>query len=61
MPGLSNFVFGQAFERNCPNVRLNKDEREELHRLFGVCAEHARAEGARDAATSLARAVELRS
>lgn len=32
------FDFAKAFENNCPNVRLTKDEREELHRLFLECA-----------------------
>lgn len=26
--------FRRAFERNCPHVRLTRDEREELDRLF---------------------------
>lgn len=36
------FDFARAFEANCPNVRLTKDEREELHRLFLECAAFSR-------------------
>ena len=53
---MSGFVFAQAFERNCPNVRLNKEEREELHRLFGVCTEVARADGMAEARAHMAAA-----
>lgn len=31
------YNFAQAFKRNCPSVRMTKDEEEELWRLFKEC------------------------
>ena len=39
--------FVRSFERNCPHVRISKDEREELHRLFWECWKDANKEAAR--------------
>ena len=46
-----------AFERNCPGVRMTKDEREELRRLFFVLIEAlSNAEEARKRESARARA-----
>lgn len=39
-----SMAFVRAFERNCPGVRMSKDEREELARLFweAVCVHRPR-------------------
>lgn len=34
----------RVFERNCPGVRLTKDEREDLRRLFAVMRDTVRKE-----------------
>lgn len=34
--------YARAFERNCPGVRMNIEEIQELTRLFNVCATEAR-------------------
>ena len=39
--GFRPWVFAEAFERNCPGVRLHKDERDELTRLFQVARDEA--------------------
>ena len=36
-------AFIKAFERNCPNLHMTKEEREELTRLFWECQKEARA------------------
>ena len=33
--------FAKAFQRNCPGVRLTKDEQRELYRLFWECQKWA--------------------
>lgn len=38
-----------AFERNCPSVRMTKDEKEELRRLFSVMMDDAQQYGAQEA------------
>lgn len=37
---ISAFGFANAFERNCPHVRMSKDEHAELGRLFFVAQKH---------------------
>lgn len=38
---MTAFDFLKAFERNCPGVRMTKEEREELSRLFFECSKWA--------------------
>jgi hypothetical protein len=47
--------FADAFERNCPCVRLEPDERAELKRLFGEAIKWAKTEGRRELAEELHR------
>ena len=38
----SPIEYAHAFERNCPNLELNPDERAELSRLFKLCRDNSR-------------------
>jgi hypothetical protein len=53
---LASYAFAHAFERNCPGVRMTRDEREELQRLFHECQKDARASALADAAAAARRA-----
>jgi hypothetical protein len=44
---MNSWSFASAFERNCPSVRLNDNERAELARLFAECSKWARTEARR--------------
>jgi hypothetical protein len=47
---MTSHDFLRAFEKNCPNVRMTKDERVELSRLFFECWKCAQARAKVDAA-----------
>lgn len=50
-------AYVKAFEANNPGVRLTVDERRELLRLFTVCADDARGQGAEAAAPQIFEAL----
>ena len=51
--------FTDSFERNCPCVRLEPEERVELKRLFGEAINWAKTEGRRELANELRQEVKV--
>jgi len=42
---VASYAFSRAFRKNCPFVRMTKDEIEELDRLFSECMNEGRLRG----------------
>jgi hypothetical protein len=45
---VTSHTFAAAFKRNCPGVRMSKDEEDELARLFFECWKAAEQKAASD-------------
>lgn len=41
------FEYTRAFQKNCPSVRMTREEEYELDRLFAVCKADGRAQALR--------------